>query len=154
MNAVDGAHRREVTENDLVGADANDGTISLEESLNGHALLQASDMGGQPEVGDGGIVVGRMLEGLEGIVIAALLGDLAGLELAQELGIVGRIAEDRNAAVVLGGGSDEGYAANVDLLDCICERAAGLRDGGRERVEVANDDRDGRDALRLQILFV
>ena len=55
LDAVDGAHGGEVAEGDLAGADANDGTVSLKESLHRHALLQASDVGGEPEVRDGRI---------------------------------------------------------------------------------------------------
>ena len=55
MDAVDGAHGAEVAEGDLVGADADNGTVGVKERLYGAALLHADDVGGDPEVGDGGI---------------------------------------------------------------------------------------------------
>ena len=44
MNAIDVAHGCEVTKRDLVGADADDGTVSLEKRLDGSALLEAGDV--------------------------------------------------------------------------------------------------------------
>ena len=55
VNTVDAPHRRQVTEDDLVRADAYDRAVALKQSLNGHALLQARDVGRQPEVRDGGV---------------------------------------------------------------------------------------------------
>ena len=55
VDAVDGTHGGEIAEDDLVGANADDGTVALKESLHSHALLQASDVGGEPEVRDGRI---------------------------------------------------------------------------------------------------
>jgi hypothetical protein len=56
--------------------------------------------------------------------------------------------------VILRGRAEERNAANVNLLDGIGKRAVGFGDGGRERVKIADDDRDWRDALRLKILLV
>lgn len=56
--------------------------------------------------------------------------------------------------MVLRRGAEESDAANVNLLDRISERTTGLRDRGGERIEVADDNGDGRDALCLQILLV
>ena len=42
---VNTAHGGQVAEDDLVGANTDDGAVSLEESLDSHALLEASDVG-------------------------------------------------------------------------------------------------------------
>ena len=55
VDTVDGAHGTEVAENDLIWADADDRTVLVEQSLDSVALLHADDVGGDPEVGDGGI---------------------------------------------------------------------------------------------------
>ena len=79
---------------------------------------------------------------------------LASRPRVKELGVVARVRQHGHARVVLRSRAQERDAADVDLLDLVRERAVRLCDGRRERVEVANDDRDGRDALRLQIFFV
>lgn len=55
VNAVDATHSRRVAENDLVRTDTDDGTVRIEEILNGAALTKADDMGDEPKVGDGGV---------------------------------------------------------------------------------------------------
>lgn len=56
--------------------------------------------------------------------------------------------------MVLRGSTEKSDTTDVDLLDSISERAAGLRDSLGEGVQVADDDGDGRDGLRLQILLI
>lgn len=56
--------------------------------------------------------------------------------------------------MVFSGGAQEGDAPDVDFLYGVCELAVGFGDGGGEWVKVADDDRDRRDRLGLQILFV
>ena len=55
VDTVDGAHGTEVAENDLIWADADDRTVLVEQSLDSVALLHADDVGGDPEIGDGGV---------------------------------------------------------------------------------------------------
>ncbi|TLD22845.1 hypothetical protein PspLS_07561 [Pyricularia sp. CBS 133598] len=106
------------------------------------------------EVGDGGVVVGRVLKGLEGVELAARLLDLAAVELLEELGVVGRVAQDGDARVVLCGGADQGDAANVDLLNGLGDGDVDLGDGVLEGVQVADDVVDLIDALLGKILLV
>lgn len=56
--------------------------------------------------------------------------------------------------MVLRGGAEQSDTANVDLLDGVSERAARLCNGLCERVQVADNDRDGRDVLRLEVGLV
>lgn len=56
--------------------------------------------------------------------------------------------------MVLRGSAEESNTANVDLLDCVGERAARFDDCVRERVEVANYDGDGRDLLGFEVGFI
>ncbi len=75
---------------------------------------------------------------------------LVGLHLGQHVGVVGRVGDDGDMRVVLGGGTHHGRPADVDVLDRVFQRAAGLGDGGRERVQVHHHQVDGRDVVLLQ----
>ena len=61
--------------------------------------------------------------------------------------VVGRVAEDGDVRVVLGGGAQERRAADVDLLDPLREGRGLARDGLLERVEVHHDDVDRPDPV-------
>jgi hypothetical protein len=65
-----------------------------------------------------------------------------GPELAQHAGVVGRVHHHADVGVVLGRRPHHGGPAHVDHLD------RGLR---AERVEVADDEVDGVDALSFQV---
>jgi hypothetical protein len=57
--------------------------------------------------------------------------------------------------VVLGGGTKKGHTSNVDLLDGLSDgRRGNAGDGLVEGVEVADNDIDGGDSLRLEVLLV
>jgi hypothetical protein len=56
--------------------------------------------------------------------------------------------------VIFGRGAQQRDPADVDLFDGVREGAAWPRDGRRERIEVADDDRDGRDGLRCEVLLI
>jgi hypothetical protein len=110
-----------------------------------------------PKVTTDGLVVRRRhLEGLERKHTPHTLPHIPVPLLPgfQERRVVPGIGEDGDAVVVLGGGAQERDAADVDLFDCVCEGAGGFGDGFCERVEVADDDGDGRDALCLEVFFV
>ena len=94
-----------------------------------------------------------MLKRLERELAPCSLADvaIARLPCSKEFCIVGRVGEDRYALVVLRRGAEEGNTANVDLLDCVGERAPRLGDRVREWVEVADDDGDGGDLLGLKV---
>lgn len=55
LDTIDASHGGEVTERDLVGADADHGPVLFEKLLHGPALLHAQHVCRDPEVGDGGI---------------------------------------------------------------------------------------------------
>lgn len=106
------------------------------------------------ELGDGGIVVGSVLEGLEGIGVAARLGDLALLKLAQEASVVVGVAKDGDTLVVLGCSTDKGNTTNIDLLDGLGDADVDLGDGVLEGVQVADNVVDLVDVLLGKILLV
>lgn len=105
---------------------------------------------------DGVVVLGGHLKRLQRELAASRLADfaVAALPRLQELGVIARIGEDADALVVLGRGAEESDTADVDFLDRVCERAVWLGDGLSEGVEVADDDGNGRDGLRFQVLLV
>lgn len=119
-----------------------------------HELVAIAGVLLAEELGDGGVVVGSVLKGLEGVSVAAGLGDLALLELSEEASVVVGVAEDGDSLVVLGSGSDEGNAANVNLLDSLGDADVDLGDSVLEGVEVADDVVDLVDVLLSQVLFV
>ena len=59
--------------------------------------------------------------------------------------VAGRRGHDGHAGVVLGGGPDQRRAADVDLLDQLVEGDPGPLGGGRERVQVDDDELERRD---------
>ena len=61
---------------------------------------------------------------------------------------------DGNAFMVLCCCAEKRDTTNVNLLYRIGDRAVGLRDRLGERVKVADDNGDGRNSLRLEILFI
>jgi hypothetical protein len=79
------------------------------------------------------------------------LSELAGgLQLGQHgLVLVGG-GDHAHVLPVLGGGAHHGGAADVDVLDGVGQRAAGLGHGGFKRVEVDHQQVDGLDAVFLQ----
>jgi hypothetical protein len=69
----------------------------------------------------------------------------------QRRGVVGRVAQNNDAAEVLGRRPQEGHAADVDLLDGFGRRHVRAGDGGGERVEVADDQVDGGNGVGGQL---
>lgn len=106
------------------------------------------------ELGDGGIVVGSVLEGFEGVLVSAGLGDLSLLELLEETGIILGVAEDGDTLVVLGGSTDEGDTTNVNLLNGLGDADIDLGYSVLEGVEVADDIVDLVDVLLGEVLLI
>ena len=100
---------------------------------------------------DRGVVAGGQAEGLEGQLAAQLVGeaDLTLLELVEHTPVVGRIGDDADETVVLGGGAHHARPADVDLLDRVGARHALLGDGLLEGIEVHDDQVDRRDVVAL-----
>jgi hypothetical protein len=110
-----------------------------------------------PEVSTNGFVVlGRHLKRLERELTPQRLADisLTVLPSLQEAIVIGRIGKDGDPLVILGRSAEKRDAANINLLDRVCEGASRFRDGFGEGVEVADHDRDGRNRLGFEILFV
>jgi hypothetical protein len=106
------------------------------------------------ELGDSGIVVGSVLEGLESVSVAAALADIALFELLEEASVVVGVAEDGNTLVVLGGSADESDTTDVDFLDSLGDADVDLGDSVLEGVEVADDVVNLVDVLVGKVLLV
>ena len=73
-----------------------------------------------------------------------------GLEFGDERRIVRGIDDDADVLPVLRRGAHHRRTADVDVLDRVVQRAAGPRDGLAERVQVDDDQVDGRDRVLLE----
>jgi len=101
--------------------------------------------------GDGGVVAGGALENLQGELAAQRvhLGLVAhGLEHGV---VVGGIADDGHALVVLRRAAQHRRAADVDILDGLFEGDALLGDGLLKRVQVDDHQVDHRDAVGTRL---
>lgn len=87
------------------------------------------------EVGDGSVVVGSVGEGLQSVKLPLLLGNLTLLlEFGEEVVVVLRVRQDGDPAVILGGSTEQGDAANVDVLDSLGDGYVDLGNGLLEGV--------------------
>ena len=110
-----------------------------------------------PEVStDSVVILCSHLERLESEFAPQRLPDipLAVFPSAQEVVVIGRIGKDGDPLVILGRSTEKGDTSDVNFFDRVCESASRFRDGLGEWVEVANHDRDGRNRLGFEILFV
>ena len=99
-------------------------------------------------LGDGAVVTGDVLERLPGEPAASAGGEAVLGEGLQGRAVIGRVDEDHDIGVVLGGGAEHGGAADVDVLDALGEGGAALPgDDGAEGVEVAGDEVDRPEAV-------
>src|SRR5439155_3074543 len=102
--------------------------------------------------GDGRVVRGGVAERLRGEDATGLERHVAPLlQLVQHGGVALRPRDDDDVLVVLGGGSQDRRAPDVDLIE---EHASALPRRGvfGERIEVDDDEIDGLDALALELL--
>lgn len=105
-----------------------------------------------PEVStDSRVVLGSHRERFQCKAVAQSLADIAiaVFPCLEEGSVVGRVRKDRDAFMVLRRSAKKGNAADIDLLDSVCQGAIRLGDRFGEGVQVANDDGDGCDALCL-----
>ena len=96
-----------------------------------------------------GVVLGRVRECLGRKTRARVDagGAVVGVELAQNLRVVGRIDDHGHRVMVLGRGAHHGRPTDVDVFDGIRVGAVGLGHGLRERVEIHDQQVDGRDVV-------
>ena len=107
------------------------------------------EMGGQVAA-DGGIVAGRVAEGLQCQVTANSGGEVTVLsQLGQDGSVVGGIGHHSNGGEVLGRRPQQGHAADVNLLDGLSERCPRPGNGLGEGVEVDGHQINGGNALGL-----
>ena len=74
----------------------------------------------------------------------------AGLEFGQHAGVLRRVGQHADILPVLGRRAHHGRSADVDVLDGLLQRAAGLGHGRFKRVEVDHQHVDGGDAVRFK----
>jgi hypothetical protein len=77
-----------------------------------------------------------------------------GLDFREDLGIVGRVANHRDEAVILGRRAQHGRSADIDVLDGILELDVGLGDRFPEGVQVHSHHVDGLDGVGLHLRAV
>ena len=106
--------------------------------------------GGQV-VADGGVVVGNAVERRHRQRKAQLVRQLAsGFQFGQHGGVLRGVGQHADVLPVLGGAAHHGRTTDVDVLDCVFQRTAGLGHGRLEGIEVDHQQVDGVDAVRLQ----
>ncbi len=98
-------------------------------------------------IGDGPIVSGRSLKRGQCQLSAKFGRDLSVSQLLQHGLILFGVGDDRHIGMVLRRRADHAGTADVDLLDRLFQRDAGLRDGFLERIEIAHDDLKRNDAV-------
>ena len=100
-----------------------------------------------------GVVGGRVREGFGGEALPLRESRTAQHERLRDRDIVGRVDDDRDVRVVLGGGSHHRGPANVDLLD---DGVALRPRSGRldERVQVDDHEIEGRHSELGELSFV
>jgi hypothetical protein len=100
---------------------------------------------------DGGIVVGGSAEDFPGELPLGIEGEFAArrAQLLQNRGVVFRRGHHGDILVVLGGGAQHGGPADIDILDELRQRRAGLGGHFLETVEVDHHHVDGCYAVSL-----
>ena len=106
-------------------------------------------------IGDRAVVLGGMREHFLGQAELGLVADRTGvaaraLHFSQHNAVVGRIDDHDHVAVVLGGRTQHGRATDVDVLNCIFQRALLFGDGLLERVQIDHDHVDLRNIVLFQ----
>jgi hypothetical protein len=118
------------------------------------------------KVRDGKIVVCGLQERLDNLArthaanyleskhIPRLLRDIAFAKFLEKSRIVLWITQHRHTSMVLGSGTKEGDAADIDLLDSLFNLDKWLCNGFLEGVEVADDIVNFQDPKGIQILLI
>ena len=119
--------------------------------LAGKQRVAAVFLDGRQVVADGAVVLADAVERGDGQRELGLLADAAaGLQLGQHAGVLAGVGQHRHVLPVLGGAAHHGRAADVDVLDCVFQRTAGLGDRGFKRVKIHHQQINGVNAVRLQ----
>ena len=102
-------------------------------------------------VADGAVVLADAVERGDRQGEAGLVTELAtGLEFVDHGRVLGRIGQHRHVFPILRRTAHHGRAADVDVLDGVFQRAAGLGHRGFKRVEIDDEQVDGVDAVGFQ----
>ena len=98
-----------------------------------------------------GVILGGAGEGPHRQIEAETVGRLAfvAAEVFENLVVLHGIGDDRDGAVILGGGADHRRTADVDIFDGIFEGAVRLGDGLLEGVEIHAEEVDSADVMGL-----
>ena len=126
-------------------------TLELQGERGGQRRLAAVFGNGRQVVGHGAVVLRGMAVGLHRQVEAGGAGDsLLRLQLLQHRLVVGRIDDDGDTGVVLGGRAQHGRAPDVDVLDGFIERHAWAGHRLLERIQVDGQQVDAADPVLLE----
>ena len=77
-------------------------------------------------------------------------GHVAGTQFIENPFVLGRIDHDDHVLMVFGRGADHRRTTDVDLLDRVVERDAGLADGCFKWIEVHGEQWDRGDLMRIE----
>lgn len=118
-----------------------------------HVVLNAWRSVDLPEVvADSLVVALGVLKSLDGKTSPGLGRDLPlGLEFSDDGLVVGRRRNNRDTAVVLGSGTEEGDTTDINLLDGTSKGAVMLGGLKNEGVEIADNKSDGRDLVGREV---
>ncbi len=111
-----------------------------------------AELGGEP-IGDRRIIGGGAREGLGGQLPAQRQCGHAAVpgEFVEHQIVIARLDDDRDVAVVLGGGADHRRPPDIDILDAIVEAGAARR-RFLKRIEIDYHEIDRLDAMRPHCL--
>src|SRR3990167_8761382 len=109
---------------------------------------------GAQVVGDHPVVGRGVLEGFQRQVEALGVAQAAGFQRLDDAGVVTCVDHNRHVFVVLRGGADHGWAADVDVLDGVGQVTTRLGHGGSEGGEVDRDQVDRLDAVLVHYCAV
>ena len=100
-------------------------------------------------IGNGPVVAGRQLEGLDGQPEIRRLGDLSArfLHFFQDGAIICRVGDDADKGIILGRRPEHGRSADIDVFDGRLQGAAFFRHGFFKLIEVDDDHVDEVDPM-------
>ena len=100
-------------------------------------------------VGDGSVILGGVRESFFGQFEPGIDGErtVVLFHFGNDAVVVGRIADNGHIPVILGGGTEHGRAADVDVFDGVVQCAVFPGDSLLEGVEVDDDHIDGIDTV-------
>ncbi len=131
-------------------------SVSPLETLRQRARSGGLRAGGGEVAGDRRVVGGGPLEGAPREFAGQRRRHRSSpaVERLDHLGVLRGLHDRQHVGVVLGGGADQGRAADIDLLDRFGFGYARAFDGLLERIEIHDHELDGDDPVMMTLLLV